>query len=113
MSEDETDEVTEIEKDIRSRVDEYVAAGRDRRLALELAIVEFVNDPQLAPSVARRVARAANAIDPLRERLYRMLAIAAHKIRSGEARSPAGYFGSSAKRLVVGFGIEWEPRRDR
>jgi hypothetical protein len=111
---DDTDKVAELASRIRDAIDQDVDERTSQARAIAKLIEHFVSDPCLAPSLIRKVARAADAADERVDELCLLLARFGLARDRGEVRTPAGYFGSSAKRLVVHkWGVPWEePARE-
>ena len=77
-----------------------------------IVIEAVVNDPCLAPSLIRKVARAADGNEERLQELCLLLARFHLARERGEVHTPAGYFGSSAKRLVTkAWGVPWDEQR--
>ncbi len=80
--------------------------------AVYRAIETSVNDPMLAESVIRKVARAVDDDQDRIEQLALLLSVVMikrdHPNEEERLKTPAGYFGSSAKRMLRGWSVPWE-----
>jgi hypothetical protein len=100
-AEESDDKVGDLAGEFLDRFDDLVKDGHKPRVAMAAIIEAAVNDPCLAPSVTRRIAVAAAASQDRLEELCLLLARVALARRGGEIDSPAGYFGTAAKRMFV------------
>ena len=105
---DDDDKLWSLVAQIWETIDLKTDNGTSRACAIGDVIRVMVNDPLLAPSVIRRVALARPPTT--KEWKTFVCCSLAFRLRDRkEVRTPAGYFGSSAKRLVVHkWDLAWE-----
>lgn len=97
----EPDVAAELAGEYLDRFEQYERDGCKPAFGVATIIEAVVNDPMLAPSVIRRVARAAADSQDRLEDLLLLLARLELAVRGGDVGSPAAYFGTSVKRLYV------------